>query len=460
MNSRATPADRLKLSTLLLFAAPNLPLAIMHMPVYMVLPAYYAKNTQITLAAIGTVLLLGRLYDAITDPLLGLLSDRTHTRIGGRKPWILVGIPVACIAVVQLFTPPADASTGYFLLWSVLLFSGWTMIDIPNAAWGAEISRDYNERSRIMTVRGMAGFAGTLLFMASPMLLSPWTGTTELGAEVLEISAWAIAISLPILMGIAIVRVPAGTDVAVRKTTLRSIIAAVRGNRPMRLYAAVALAQGAAAGAWGATVMLFVDSKGLGAKFALLLFTAWTTRVFVAPIWLKLLQRFGKHRVWATGSFLSAAVTPLALLVPDGASALPLMVAYALALGFIETAWMVAPSAILGDIIDYDTLKTGADQAGTYFAVSGLLMKISAAVGGGIAFWILSLAHYDVNGANSGVPLFGMYLSFAIFPALVYLCCGFAIWRFPIDAQRHGIIRRRIEARAKRAAARSAEVTA
>jgi glycoside/pentoside/hexuronide:cation symporter, GPH family len=443
-------ANRLRWSTLALFAAPNVVLAIMHLPVYLVLPAYYAKHTQISLAAIGTVLLIGRLYDAVTDPLLGLLSDRTETRLGGRKPWILAGIPIACIAVVQLFTPPSDAGTGYFLLWSVLLFSAWTMIDIPYAAWAVELSRGYDERSRIMTVRGTMGFVGGFLFMASPILLSPWTGSTTIGAEVLTLSAWVIALALPMLMGLAIWRVPTGFNVAVGKASIRSIANALHVNKPLRLYAAVMLAQGAAAGAWGATVLLFTDSIGLGSQFPLLLLAAWGTRILVAPLWLKLLYRFGKHRVWAAGVVASAVVTPLALLVSPGDSALSQMLVYAFALGFIETAWMVAPSSILGDITDYDTLKTGADQAGIYFAFNGLLHKISAAVGGGVAFWVLSLVDFDVKGVNTGMQLFGLHLSFAILPATIYLTCGLAIWRFPIDSRRHGIIRRRIEARARR----------
>ncbi|MFO1393366.1 MAG: MFS transporter [Steroidobacteraceae bacterium] len=443
-------AGRLRSGLLALYAAPNLALVIMHMPVYLVLPAYYAKHTQISLAAIGTVLLVGRLYDAIVDLLLGVLSDRTETRIGGRKPWILAGIPIACVAVIQLFTPPADAGTLYFLVWSVLLFSAWTMIDIPYAAWGAELSRHYDERSRIMTVRGTAGLAGAVLFMAAPILLSPLTGTTAIGSEMLAISAWAVALSLPLLMGLAVWRVPAGPNVAVRKASLRSILDALRDNRPLRLYSGVVLGHGAAAGAWSATVLLFCDSIGLGAQFPLLLLVAWTTRVLVAPLWLKLLYRFGKHRVWAVGAAASGIVTPLALLVPAGESALPLILVYSLALGFIETAWMVAPSSILGDITDYDTLKTGADQAGAYFAFNALLMKVSAAIGGGVAFWVLGLLDYNVKGSNSGTQLLGLHLSFAILPAAIYVLCAVAIWWFPIDARRHSIIRRRIEARARR----------
>lgn len=450
-NPAASNAVSLKLSTLWLFAAPNFALAIMHIPVGLVLPAFYAKHTQISLAAIGTVLLVGRLFDALIDPVLGFVSDRTRSRFGRRKPWIVGGLPVACIAVVFLFTPPADASASYFLTWSISLFIGWTLIEIPYQAWAAELSRSYSERSRIMTIRVTFGYAGGLLFMASPILLAPWTGSSKIGAEALAIAGWGVALALPILMLLVVYRVSPGPEVAVHETTVKGLLAALRRNKPLRFYAAVFMITEAAGGAWGATAMLFIDSIGLGSQFSLLLLTAWGTRVCVSPVCLKLIHRFGKHRVWGVGLLLAGVITPLALLVPQGSFALPLMLGYAVILGAVETARLVTPPTVYGDVIDYDTLKTGADQAGSYFAVYQVMIKSSGAIGAGVAFWILSLLDYQVKGGNSGTQMFGLYLAFAIVPSLVYLAAGFFVRHFPIDARRHGIILRRIESRAARA---------
>lgn len=444
--------ENIKLWTLWLFAAPNLALAIMHVPVNMVLPAFYAKHTQISLAAIGTVLLLGRLFDAVTDPLVGFLSDRSRTTFGRRKPWIVAGLPLACVAVVFLFTPPADADAAYFLLWSVLLFAGWTLIEIPYAAWATELSRGYQERSRIVTIRSTFGFVGGLLFMASPLLLSPWIGTTEIGAEALAIAGWVVAISLPLLMVVTVIKVPTGPQVSVSSTSARSLLKAMLINKPLRFYAAVSVANGIATGAWGASVLLFADSFGLGGEFPLILMTAWGTVVCVAPLWLKLSYRIGKQRIWALSLLLSGLVTPLAFFVSPGPTALPLFLVYVFVLGAIEAAWLVAPLAVYGDVIDYDTLKTGADQAGSYFAIYGLLLKAALALGGGIAFWILSLVDYNVKGGNTDSQMLGLYLSFCILPSLIRIAMSLAVLKFPIDARRHGIILRRIESRAARAA--------
>lgn len=446
--------DRIKLWRLWLFASPNFALAIMHIPVGLVLPAYYATHTQISLAAIGTVLLVGRLFDAMIDPVLGFVSDRTSTRFGRRKPWILAGLPVACIAVVFLFTPPPDASASYFLTWSISLFIGWTLIEIPYMAWGVELSRNYQERSRIMTVRHTFGYAGGLLFMASPILLSPWTGSSRIGAEALAIAGWSVAIALPLLMIVTMYAVSPGPELAVQETSARSLWAALRLNKPLRFYGAIFLATETAGGAWGATVLLFADSIGLGASFSLLLLTAWGTRVCVAPYCLRLIHRYGKHRVWAVGLALAGLITPLALFVKAGSWALPAMLLYACVLGAVETARLVAPIAVYGDVIDYDTLRTGADQAGSYYAVYQIMIKSGGAVGAGIAFWILSLLDYHVKGGNADAQMLGLYLAFAIVPSATYLAASFFVRKFPIDARRHGIIQRRIESRAARAVRR------
>ncbi len=445
-------SENLKTWMIWLFAAPNLALAVMHIPVGLVLPAYYATHTQISLAAIGTVLLVGRLFDAAIDPMIGFLSDKSHTRLGRRKPWMIAGLPLACVAVVFLFTPPADAGAAYFLTWSMLLFIGWTLIEIPYSAWAAELSRDYHERSRISMIRGTFGYFGGLLFMASPILLSPWTGSSQIGAEALAIAGWAVAMTLPFLMFAIVVGVPNGAEVAVRETTVKSLWTAVRVNKPFRFFASAYLAQGLASGAWAATVLLFVNSIHLASHFPLILLTAWGTRVCVTPLWLKLIYRFGKHRVWSFGLLCSGLITPLALFITPGAWALPATLIYAVVLGFVETASLAAPGTVFGDVIDYDTLKTGADQAGTYVAIRALLDKSGGAIGGGAAFWILSLLDYHVKGANSDSQMWGLYLSFAIVPSLTYLAVSFFIRKFPIDARRHGVIQRRIESRALRAA--------
>ena len=138
---------------LLSYGAPALPLAVLTLPVYIFLPAFYTQEIGIPIATVGTVLLLTRAFDAVSDPLIGYASDRLSTRFGRRKVWLIAGAPLAALAAYMLFVPFAGASASYLLFWSLVLSLAWTGIIVPYGAWGAELTGDYDERSRIAGVR-------------------------------------------------------------------------------------------------------------------------------------------------------------------------------------------------------------------------------------------------------------------------------------------------------------------
>ena len=125
-----TPA-RYSRGQLLAYGLPGLPLAGLGVPLFIFLPAFYAQNRGLSLEAVGFALLLARLWDAVSDPLIGMLSDRIETRFGRRKPWLFAGTPITSLAVYMLFVPPEGAGTLHLFGWSALLYLGWTMCNCP-----------------------------------------------------------------------------------------------------------------------------------------------------------------------------------------------------------------------------------------------------------------------------------------------------------------------------------------
>jgi len=120
----------------------------------------------------------------------------------------------------------------------------------------------------------------------------------------------------------------------------------------------------------------------------------------------------------------------------------------------INAASYIAPMALLGDISDYGTLKTGRNNTGNYFAIQTLLQKANMGIGAGIAFPILALFGYQLGAENSGSALFGLFLVYIILPAVTSVVAAAILWNFPINARRHGIILRRLEQLAARSAQR------
>src|SRR5688572_9978251 len=128
------------------FAAPAVPISALGLPLVVYLPPFYAE-LGIGHAAVGTIFMIARFWDVITDPVLGVVSDKFTTRFGRRRPWIALGVPILIWSVYKVFMPPQGATAAYLLWWMLVLYVGWTMLTISHMAWGAELSSRYHERS-------------------------------------------------------------------------------------------------------------------------------------------------------------------------------------------------------------------------------------------------------------------------------------------------------------------------
>ncbi|MFM8353885.1 MAG: MFS transporter, partial [Gammaproteobacteria bacterium] len=140
---------------LFLYALPSLPYSLAYMPVVNFIPSFYSADLGVPLAVVGFAIFATRLSDIVTDPVIGVMSDRTRSRFGRRKPFIAVGLPLLMLAVWMLFVPSQGMASGtYLLVWFLVLYLAYTLIDIPYRAWGAELSTDYDDRSRVKAWRG------------------------------------------------------------------------------------------------------------------------------------------------------------------------------------------------------------------------------------------------------------------------------------------------------------------
>jgi len=190
----------------------------------------------------------------------------------------------------------------------------------------------------------------------------------------------------------------------------------------------------------------------LSASFPIFLMTYSAVLFMSMPIWLRLIHRFGKHRVWA-GSWAINAVIPFAILLlePGAQSFWPVVLLTGLQ-GFIAAGFHVVPMALLGDIVDYDILKTDVNRAGNYYALYTLLYKFSNGAGLGIGLPLIAFFGYTADAAIEGTVKFGLLFTYLGLPLVFGLTAAWIIWNFPIDARKHAIIRKRIEQRAIRQA--------
>lgn len=434
---------------MILFGLPSLPHAFIAMPLAIVIPTFYAANTSVTLAAIALVTSLTRIADAVTDPLIGYLSDRTRSPLGPRKPWILVATLLCAVSIFFLFQPPADASFVYYALWSFLLYFGFTLFEIPRNAWGAELSRQYVARARIMGWVSIFSIAGSLVFWLVPIGMSYFTGSTELGAPSLTVIAWLYALLMPLGVVLAVLFVPSGPGGQDAPPTLAQILASLRGNGLLHRYSGIVGSWGLGQGAYLAVILIFLsDYLQMAAIFPFVMIGFFAIQILSMPFWVKVIARYGKHRVWAFSMAADVAIRPLVLLLEPGMESLYPMLALSALGAFLNAPANVTPGAMLGDIVDYGTLKHGANNAGNYFALNALLVKATMALGVGLAFFTLDGFDYQVGGPNTAYANTGLFIAYLGIPAVMYFLAACFAWTFPLNARRHDIVRRRIARRA------------
>lgn len=436
----------------MLYAMPAMAIAFINLPSAIVLPTFYVEHTAATLTGIGVVNLLRWWFDAVTDPVVGYLSDRTRTRWGKRKPWMIAGAIVSSVATFMLFRPDPNAGAFYYAIWLCGVYLGFTLFSIAHMAWGSELAVNYNDRARISTWYSVMTVIGSILFWVLPLALSPIVGSSEIGPPVINAIAWLFIFIMPVGALLAVGLVPQGRDLSQHKPLpLRATIVELRFNKPLWRFVAAQAIWGVGQGMYLSVIFIFMrDYLQLGDKFPILMIWFFVVQTFSMPVWARLMQRFGKHRAWAFSWAVYSLIQPVVLLFEPGATAFIPALGVVTLTAAINAASYIAPMALLGDIADYGTLKTGRNNTGNYFAIQTLLQKANMGIGAGIAFPILALFGYQLGGENTGSAMFGLILVYIIMPAVTSVAAAAILWNFPIDARRHGIILRRLQQLASR----------
>jgi Na+/melibiose symporter-like transporter len=439
-----TPA-RLSLPLLILFALPTLPMFLLRGPAFSILPALYAERFSIGLTTISGLLLLVRVADGFLDMAVGWGTDSTQHRFGGRKPWFLAGSLLTVACIFQLYVPPATATALYFGAWFFIAYAAWTVNEIPYGAWAAELSDDYRERSRIAVARQYFNVGSVVLLGLIPFL--PMLKSRDMNFQALEVVAWIVVLALPPISLLCVWLVPHGA-VALSSTGhgLRSSWQAVRGNAPfLRFAGAVGLAGLADACSAGVGFMILDSYFGLGQAMAYALLQ-WAVASMLG-VWIgqRLLLRLEKHHVFAFGAGLACAMMAAnSLLGPE----VPHLLWTYLCLSFVLYIGTVladmTPQAMIGDLVDYDLMRTSVNRSGQYVAVLTFVRKATFGLGASLSIFIAGSFGFEpgkapyATEAVVGLKLAGFWL-----PALLFSAAALLMWRYPLTAVRHGVVQRR-----------------
>ncbi|MEZ5596847.1 MAG: MFS transporter [Pseudomonadales bacterium] len=471
-------------STIYTHGSLGLPLAVIGYPLSIWIPAHYSGGLGISLATVGTILMLARFGDVITDPLMGELSDRWRTRFGRRKPWIIVGSVAMLLGVWFLFMPAPGIGIGYFLLWLTVFFLGSTMIALPHRAWAAELSTDYHQRSRVTAARELYVLVGLMVAAAVPMIVeiradgaavgevfsTLWRDATgaftgdfadrkpvsraALTGPVLAGMAWTILLLLPVCAILVVSRVaePVASTTARRNVPLREGLRLVLRNGPMLRVLLIAILVHFGESFRNAVSLFFIrDIVGIptiGAAY----FFYFIAALGAIPFWLALGRRIGKHRAFMCTLITVACVSAANLFLGYG-DYLPFFLLF-LVKGFCFGGLQFLPVAMLADVVDVDAARSGNQRAGSYFAFFGFSEKIAIALGTGISLNIVGLLGFDPSGgvaASTDTGVLSLRLVYCLGPIVFYGLGLKLIWSYPLTPERQARLRARIDRRLARA---------
>jgi Na+/melibiose symporter-like transporter len=327
------------------------------------------------------------------------------------------------------------------------LYLGFTMIDLPHKAWGAELSTDYDQRSRVTSWREALSTAGQVGLLAFVLVLG--ARGMDGSAEQLRGIAWLIVLGLPVLVAVAVLRVPEGRPEGFAHEH-RSFFAGLRlvARNPAfgRMIGCVILFVSGIAIQGTLHRLVLADVMGDESRFALMILIENLATLAAVPFWLWLSVRIGKHRaLMAAALWLAVMSLPLTLLREGDTD---LLIALIAVRGSSFASILFLANSIAADVIDVDTLASGEQRSGLYFAAWGMAIKLSLALGVLLGTALPAGFGYDPTVAVTAPDVQArLMVIYGLIPALMMAAGVLFLRRFPITRERHAEVRAALEAR-------------
>jgi len=457
---RRGEVDNLSSWQLLAYGLPGFPIQAMFTPMGLFLAPFFTGELGVTLTAWALIAGIARIVDLVTDPFVGMMCDRLPSRWGRRRHWLVISVPMVMIGCAMLFTPQYFTSkpTFWYVLIATMLFNlAYTVQVLNHTAWGSELSTGYSERTRILGWRSGVGALARLMAFGIPAgmeLLHP-TSTT---GDKLQALMWASIILMPITTAIAIAAVPepkiSDDDVAHRqRITLRELFMTVKLMCTNKYLGWILLVNVLQAGPTAVKSALFVFYVGFIMKApglsATLLLAVYAATVLSTPIWMKFAKGMEKHKLLSVAVILYGCSQ--ATMLFWGPNQLYFFIVAIALNGAMNAGPAFLMQSIMADIVDYDTVRSGRQQSGAYFAVLETTTKLAPTLALLAIFPILQSVGFDPTGKhNTPETLNAVRISFALAPTIPVLLAGLLLWRFPLGSKQQAELREAIDARAGR----------
>ncbi|MGQ9489958.1 MAG: MFS transporter [Anaerolineae bacterium] len=418
-----TSSEKVPLITKLAFGSGDVGPAVVTAIMSFFLLYFLTDIARISPAVAGLILLINKIWDAFNDPIIGMFSDRVHTRWGRRRPWFLFGAIPFGLTFFLLFLVPDIGATGkfwYYLIVSLMLDTAFTVVNVPYTALTPELSRDYDERTSLNSYRFAFSIgSGLIAAVVHPIIVNAVKagGGTEQVGYMVSAAVWAVVATVPFFFAF---RGTYERHTAEEEETMPFLegLKFTFSNVAFRYVTGVYLLS------W-----LVVQTV---ATIVVYYLTYWMRQPGLVPAVILAVQ--GSALVWLfIWTAISRQVSKKGVYYVLGALA---------GMG-VATAYLV-PWAMLPDVIELDELKTGKRREGAYYGFFVLLQKVGLAVGLFMVSQALALSGYITPPAGTTTPivqpdsaLLAIRLMIGPIPALILAAGIYLVYRFPITRAGH-----------------------
>ena len=450
---------KVTLGTTIAYGMPGLGAGYMYLLMSLYVMKFSTDVLLIAPAVMGVIFSISRIWDAVSDPIAGYLSDRTTFKFGRRRTWMLISFIPISFGFLAVFSPPESMQGQSLDLWMMIailsFYSAITLLNVPHMALGAELSEDYHERTRLFGVRHIGFTLGSILALVSMSLLISEENNPDGDVRQLagSLAFYAIgAMSLMIFFAVSKLKENPEFQNRVNKNPFKAC-RDVWINPPAKILIIVLFIEnlgGAVIGVLTLYVTQYIVEAPAWAP--LIIFAYMLPSALSVPLWIPLSRRFGKIRLWVfslafTGiSFGGIFIIPFLDSITD--RLIVMFIGAALGGMAAGCGGAIGPS-VKGDVIDYDEYLTGERKEGSYFAALNFVFKSATGIMLLVTGFVLQFSGFIPNQPQTMEVKIALISLYGLVPLVFYSLGAYLLYKkFKFGEKEHAAIKQQIQERA------------
>ena len=436
-----------KLTTPILLAYGGLavPLAALGLPLAVYIPPFYAGPIGLGVGTVGIIFMVARFWDIFTDPIMGMIVDRYPSKWGKRKHWIAIGVPVLMLAAWFIFFPGGSQSTFYLIFWLFILYLAFTFVGLTQQAWGVDISKSYNDRSKVYGWREIGSIFGMMSVLALPAILeNAGSNFTEMIAGM----GYFFIIVLPITALIGLIVIPDNErNEGTSFPSFSDLPLILKDNKPLIRTLLIEFLCSSASSISAVTYIYLAkhvfDLEEISSRILFLYFFAG---LLVMPLWMKVSYLIGKSKTLFTSTIL-CSLTLASYLFINTNNALITLIILTVLYGIGYGAPFTLTRALMADIVDADELKSQKKRPGLFYSILTTFSKVGAAIAVGLVYTYLEFNGFKPDQIATEKIKEILLFVFAFIPMILYFCASLFCIGYELTSEKHKEIQKQLELR-------------